>query len=179
MYAQTERLILRPCTAGDFEDYFAYIMEPELQYMLGLDGVTDRASAKEEFQWLLENRTLLAIVQKSSSRMIGHICLHPPYESVAQDPEYEGKKGVSLSYALKKSERRQGLMVEALRKTIQMIFQEEKADYIDCEYPSFNGASKAVQEKLDFRYWGSERFGDIELFINVLINHESYEGEEL
>lgn len=168
MYVETERLILRPHTPADFEDYFEDIMEPELQRMLGLNGVEDRESVQETFQWLLENGEFLALVGRDRGRVIGHICVQQPVEQVAQSPEHQGKKGASLSFAIAKWERRKGLMAEALSALIGQMFRDGTVDYLDCEYPLFNTASRALQEKLGFQRWGTEPFGDIELIINIL-----------
>ena len=170
MWIETERLILRPHTPADFEDYFEYIMEPELQRMLGLNGVVDRASALETFQWLLDtdHGEFLAAVSRETGRVIGHICVQPPVEQVAQSPEFQGKKGASLSFAIAKWERRKGLMAEALSALIGQLFRDGTVDYLDCEYPLFNTASRGLQEKLGFRYWVREQFGDVELILNIL-----------
>lgn len=173
MRIETERLILRPHTPDDFEDYFEYIMEPELQRMLGLNGVEDRESALETFQWLLDkwrldNWEFLAVIGRETGRVIGHICVQPPVEQVAQSPEHQGKKGASLSFAIANWERRKGLMAEALSALIGQMFRDGTVDYLDCEYPLFNTASRSLQEKLGFRHWGAARFGDEELIINIL-----------
>lgn len=136
--------------------------------MLGLRGVDDRASAQETFQWLLENGEFIALIGRDSDRVIGHICVQPPVEKVAQSPEHQGKKGASLSFAIAKWERRKGLMLEALRCLTAQKFQEGAVDWFDCEYELRNVASRGLQEKLGFQYWGKERFGDEELIINIL-----------
>ena len=173
MRIETERLILRPHVPGDFEDYFSYIMDPELQRMLGLNGVEDRESALETFQWLLDkwrldNWEFLAVVSRETGRAIGHICVQPPDGKLLEDPVFQGKKGASLSFAIAKWERRKGLMAEALSALIGQMFRDGTVDYLDCEYPLFNTASRELQKKLGFRYWGKEQFGDVELIINVL-----------
>lgn len=61
-------------------------------------------------------------------------------------------------------------MAEALSALIGQMFRDGTVDYLDCEYPLFNTASRALQEKLGFRYWGTMRFGDEELIINILSN---------
>ena len=175
MYLETKRLILRPHVPADFEDYFAYIMDQELQQMLGLNGVVDRESALETFQWLLDkwrldNWEFLAVVSRETGRVIGHICVQPPVEKVAQSPEHQGKKGASLSFAIAKWERRKGLMLEALKELIGLRFREGAVDYFDCEYEAANAASQGLQEKLGFRYWGKEQLWDVELIINILQN---------
>ena len=65
-------------------------------------------------------------------------------------------------------ERRKGLMSEALETLIGKLFQEGTVDYLDCEYPLFNAASRELQKKLGFQYWGTEWLEDTELVINVL-----------
>ena len=175
MWIETERLTVRPHTPADFEDYFGYIMDGELQRMLGLNGVVDRDSAMETFQWLLDtdHGEFLAVVSRETGRVIGHICVQPPVEQAAQSPEFQGKKGASLSFAIAKWERRKGLMAEALSALIGQMFRDGTVDFLDCEYPLFNTASRALQEKLGFRYWGTEQFEDVELIINVLQNPAS------
>ena len=168
MHQETERLIIRTFAADDFADYFAYIAEPELMRMLGLNGVTDEASAKETFDWLMKNRTFWALEKKETGRVIGHICIHPPYAPVAGDPALAGKTGCSLSFAIAQSERRKGYMEEALRAVIAVLFSASGTDYIDCEYTENNSASRALQEKLGFAYWGREALDDTTLIINLL-----------
>ena len=168
MHIETPRLLLRPFTPDDFEDYFAYIMDRQLQVDLGLEGVDDRDCALVNFQWLMDNREFIALESRESGRVIGHICVHPPYEKLADDPAFRGRKGASLSFAIAKRERRKGLMLEALRALLAELFQNGGLDYVDCEYACFNTASQALQEKLGFRLWGTERMGDVELAVNVL-----------
>lgn len=169
MNLETVRLILRPHTRKDFEDYFAYIMDPELQRMLGLNGVVDRESARETFQWLLDNVEFIAVVSKDSGKVIGHVCVHPPMDKVADDLEFAGKRGASITFAIAKQEQRKGLMLEALQCLTAQMFREGM-DYIDCEYTPYNTASRGLQEKLGFQYWGAKQFEDEEVIINILQN---------
>ena len=169
MNLETERLILRPHIAEDFEDYFAYIMDTELQQMLGLNGVVDRGSAQEMFQWLLDHGEFIAVVSKDTGKVIGHVFIEPPIDKVADDGAFAGKRGASITFAIAKQEQRKGLMLEALQCLTAQMFREG-VDYIDCEYLPRNAASRGLQEKLGFQYWGTEQFGDEELIINILQN---------
>lgn len=168
MNLETNRLAIRPYLSTDFDDYFDYIMEPELQDMLGLSDINNRESANETFHWLLDNREFLAIISKETGKAIGHICIHPPYERLLKESDFKDKTGCSLSFAIAKSVRRKGYMEEALRILIDELFMRRKADFIDCEYTSFNQASHALQEKLGFSYYCKEPFDGIELITNVL-----------
>ena len=162
-------MILRPHTVKDVEDYFEYIMDPDLQQMLGLNGVEDRKSAKETFQWLLDNVEFIAVVSKDSEKVIGHICIHPPIDKVADDGTFAGKRGASITFAIAKQEQRKGLMLEALQCLTAQMFREG-VDYIDCEYTPNNAASRGLQEKLGFQYWGTKQFEDEEVIINIRQN---------
>lgn len=164
---ETPRLLLRPYTPDDFEDYYAYIMDRELQTMLGLEGVDDRDCALVNFQWLLDNREFVALERRDSGKVVGHICLHPPFERLAEDGALHGKKGASLSFAIAKDEQRKGLMTEALGALIENLFRDGTVDYLDCEYPTFNIASRELQKKLGFRYWGTEWLDGVGLIVNV------------
>lgn len=161
MELSTPRLILRPHTPEDFNDYYNYIMDENLQYMLGLHDVTDRPSAKLTFDWLRANTEFLALIPKDTGATMGHICIHPANA-------VPGKKGVDLTFAISAALRRQGLMEEALRCVIYTLFAENRADYIQCEYTSFNEASKNLQEKLGFRLLKSEPLEDFTLFTCIL-----------
>lgn len=164
---ETERLILRPYCEADFEDYFAYTMEPELQKMIGED-IHSRSEAEETFSWLMKNREFLAIVPKDLRRPIGHLCIHPVLESLLDDPHFKNLTGCSLSFAIAAPYRRMGYMFEALTAWISEQFTYGKLDYIDCEHAPFNPASGALQKKLGFRHWGQESFNGITLIVNIL-----------
>lgn len=164
---KTERLILRPYCGADFEDYFAYSMEPELQKMIGED-IRSRSEAEEAFAWMMKNREFLAIVPKNLRRPIGHLCIHPVLESLLDDPHFKNLTGCSLSFAIAAPYRRMGYMSEALTVWISEQFASGRLDYIDCEHTSFNLASGALQEKLGFRYDHQEPFQGETLIVNIL-----------
>ena len=165
---ETPRLRLRPYAIGDLEDYCGYILDPELRLLLGLPEVTDRQRAEETFRWLLDHREFLALEKKETGKSVGHICVHPPHASLRRDPALRGKWGCSVSFAVAKPERRQGLMEEALRRLIPELFRS--VDYIGCEALAENGASRTLQEKLGFTLRGREPLGDTELFVHALEN---------
>lgn len=164
---ETERLILRPYCEADFEDYFAYSMEPELQKMMGED-IHSRSEAEETFSWMMKNREFLAIVPKNLGRPIGHLCIHPVLESLLDDPHFKNLTGCSLSFAIAAPYRRMGYASEALTAWISEQFSSGKLDYIDCEHAPFNLASGALQKKLGFRFDHQEPFYGETLIVNIL-----------
>lgn len=165
---ETPRLLLRPYTPDDFEDYYAYIKDRQLQADLGLEGMDDRDCAIINFQWLMDNREFLALTSRETGKCIGHICVHPPDRVVMEAREFQGKKGASLSFAIAKNKQRKGLMTEALEALVPELFQRDRLDYLNCECTPDNTASAALQARLGFRYWGTEWFEGVELLVYIL-----------
>ena len=153
MFLETERLILRKFTEDDFAGYCAFVMDPERNRMMGNRDLPDEAAARELFDWLMENeRRFYAIVYKESGKVIGEltVCALPP--PVAELPALQGKTGAAFSFSIARDYRRQGLMFEAVRTTIQRLLYEEGMDFVNAGYFDFNEASGALQKKLGFTH---------------------------
>ena len=157
MFLETERLILRKFREEDFDDFCDYAMDDEMSRMMGRDRISTRADARLAFMWL-KNRAErgYALELKTTGRVIGslRVCQVPRFDEAVR--RLEGREGRSLSFAISRHFRRQGLMEEAVRATIAALF-EEGMDYIQCGCFDFNTASKALQEKLGFQYLTTER----------------------
>ena len=157
MFLETERLILRKFREEDFDDFCDFAMDDEMSRMMGRDRISTRADARLAFTWL-KNRAErgYALELRSIGRVIGSLRVSqvPRFDEVVRRLEhYEGR---SLSFAISRHFRRQGLMEEAVRATIAALF-DEGMDYIQCGCFDFNTASKALQEKLGFQYLTTER----------------------
>lgn len=157
MFLETERLILRKFREEDFDDFCDYAMDDEMSRMMGRDRISTRADARLAFMWL-KNRAErgYALELKSTGRVIGslRVCQVPRFDEVVR--HLEGYEGRSLSFAISRHFRRQGLMEEAVRATIAALF-DEGMDYIQCGCFDLNTASRALQEKLGFQYLTTEK----------------------
>ena len=157
MFLETERLILRKFREEDFDDFCDYTMDDEMSRMMGRDRISTRADARLAFMWL-KNRVErgYALELKSTGRVIGslRVCQVPRFDEAVR--RLGGWEGRSLSFAISRHFRRQGLMEEAVRAAIAALF-EEGMDYIQCGCFDFNTASRALQEKLGFQYLTTER----------------------
>lgn len=157
MFLETERLILRRFREEDFDDFCDFAMDDCLSRMMGRDRIQTRADARLAFTWLKSRAERgYALELKSTGRVIGNLTVAqvPRFHDVVRRLEnYEGR---SLSFAISRHFRRQGLMEEALRAAIAALF-EEGMDYIQCGCFDFNTASKALQEKLGFQYLTTEK----------------------
>ena len=157
MFLETERIILRRFREEDFDDFCDFAMDDEMSRMMGRDMIQTRADARLAFTWLksrLERGYALEL--KSTGRVIGSLTVSqvPRFDEVVR--RLENYTGRSLSFAISRHFRRQGLMEEAVRATIAALF-EEGMDYIQCGCFDFNTASKALQEKLGFQYLTTEK----------------------
>ena len=157
MFLETERLILRKFREEDFDDFCDFAMDDEMSRMMGRDRISTRADARLAFMWL-KNRAErgYALELKSTGRVIGSLRVSqvPRFDEAVR--RLEGREGRSLSFAISRHFRRQGLMEEAVRAAIAALF-DEGMDYIQCGCFDFNTASRALQEKLGFQYLTTEK----------------------
>ena len=157
MFLQTQRLILRPFREEDLDDFCDFAMDDDMSRMMGRDRIQTRADARLTFTWL-KNREArgYALELKSTGRVIGNLTVSqvPRFDEAVR--RLEGFEGRSLSFAISRHFRREGLMEEAVRAAIAALFVEGM-DYIQCGSFDFNTASKALQEKLGFKYLTTEK----------------------
>lgn len=153
MFLETERLILRKFREEDFEDYYAYAADREMNRMMGQYDLSDREDARACFDWLKdkEERSYV-IVCKEDGKVIGNLNVTAlPEFLIEMDLEpLRGKRGVCLSFCLSRDYRRRGLMEEAVRAVIDELFRVEGMDYVQCGHFDFNLPSEKFQEKLGF-----------------------------
>ena len=148
-FVETERLVLRKLCTEDFIDFCAYAADEEMSRMMGRERITDAASARPTFDWLV-NREARAygLVLKESGRVIGNLNVTLPPQTV-RNRVGEEKTGCALSFCITRAHQRKGLMEEAVRAVMERLF-EEGMDYINCGHFDFNHASRALQSKLGF-----------------------------
>lgn len=153
MFVETGRLILRKFREGDFEDYYAYAADREMNRMMGQYDLTDREEARACFDWLKDKEERsYAIILKENGKVIGNLNVTalPDFLLEMDLAELRGKRGVCLSFCISRDYRRRGLMEEAVRAVIGELFRVEGMDYVQCGYFDFNLPSQKLQEKLGF-----------------------------
>ena len=157
MFLETERLVLRRFREEDFDDFCDFAIDDDMSRMMGRDLLHTRADARLIFT-RLKNREKrgYALELKSTGRVIGSLTVTqvPRFDETVR--RLEGSEGRTLSFAISRHYRRQGLMEEAVRAVIAALFAEGM-DYIQCGCFDFNTPSKALQEKLGFEYLTTEK----------------------
>lgn len=147
---ETERLLLRPFREADFEDYFEYAVQKELQRLSGNPAISTREEAREGFDWILENNracvTHFAAVLKENAKAAGSFSIGV-YPFIKADPALESKRGVSVSLVLNERYQRRGLMTELMRRVMEYFLKEQGFDFVNSGYFDFNEGSRKIQER--------------------------------
>lgn len=158
-FVETSRLALRKVTQEDYAYFRENLMDPEMDKLMCRSSCETEEDIRLGFEWFLyKEERAYAIVHKGTGETIGNLTVYNRVpDCVAAQEAVHGKIGKSLSFAISPAFRRQGLMYEAVRAVIEHLFQQENVDYINCGYLSINLPSKALQEKLGFRYLLTER----------------------
>ena len=159
-FVKTPRLLLRKVTEEDFSYFRADLADKEMDRMMLRWPCETEEEIRLGFEWFLyKEERAYAIVHKETGETIGNLTVynHVP-ECVANHKAVQGKNGKALSFAILPAFQRKGYMYEAVSGVIDYLFWEEKADYINCGYLSYNAPSKALQEKLGFKYLLTEQF---------------------
>ena len=159
-FVETPRLILRKVSEADFSYFREDLADKEMDRMMLRWPCETEEDIRLGFEWFLyKEERAYAIVHKETGETIGNLTVynHVP-ECVANHEAVQGKNGKALSFAILPVFQRKGYMYEAVSGVIDHLFREEKTDYINCGYLSYNAPSKALQEKLGFTYLLTEQF---------------------
>ncbi|MEG3311038.1 GNAT family N-acetyltransferase [Streptococcus sp. SS-4456] len=151
---ETERLILRPFSYEDGNDFYAIVAHPEnLPFIFPAlkDKNMTLATMVEKFM-----RSPLgnwALIDQASGRMIGALC----FEKLE-----ERQLSAELSYFLKKDYWGRGLMTEAVKNLVFLAFYEFGLKELTIITHEENMASQMVARKAGFvqveQYKGSDRY---------------------
>lgn len=152
---KTERLILRPWTMDDLDDFYEYASVEGVGEMAGWPHHTSKEGTEKVLESFINNREVFAI--EYQGKVIGSLGVH---EGKAF-PELEALSGNEIGYVLSKAYWGRGMMAEAVKKVIGYLFTEKQNDYLLCGYFDFNAQSKRVQEKCGFTPYRKLKFNTV------------------
>jgi len=142
---ETERLILRPPAAEDYEPWLAFLADAEVQHFLG--GVQPRPAAWRGFcvmagAWTVFGFAMFSIIEKASGRWVGR--LGPWYP--------EGWPGPEVGWGLAREAWGKGYATEGAAASIDWAFANLGwTEVIHCIDPK-NANSQNVAKRLGSRY---------------------------
>ena len=153
-FIETDRLLLRPCSYQDAEDFYAIASNPQ-----NLEFIFPSQSGLQESQYVVANFFMKnplgvwAICDKESQQMIGSI----KFEKLD-----EIKQEAELGYFLKKDYWGGGLMTECVKEILFLSFSEFDLKRLSIVTHQENLASQRVAQKAGFKmcrqFKGSDRY---------------------
>jgi len=158
---KTERLILRPFRLTDLDDFFEYSKVEGVGEMAGWTHHKNKDESKEIIDMFLKEKKVLAIT--IDNKVIGSVGIEKYREQLF--PEFDNQKGRELGFVLSKDFWGMGIMMEAVNRVLDYLFNDLKLDFVMCGYYDFNNRSKRLQEKLGFKYLKTEKTSPLEKIV--------------
>lgn len=167
---ETQRLILRPWTWEDLEDFYEYSSIEGLGQMAGWLPSKSIEESRVILDVFIRQKKTFAIELKESGKVIGSLGIEEP------EAEPDGALlGRELGYVLHKDYWGRGLMPEAVKAVIAWCFDELHYDFLTCSHFDWNMQSKRVIEKCGFRYFSTThsetRYETVENSKNYILYH--------
>ena len=138
---ETERLRLRAIVASDWPAIFAYISDPRVTAFLPQGLLDEEASRAFALKHSGSAGEAVAVVEKASGQMIGHMPFHPWFAPQT----YE------IGWAISHAHQGKGYASEAGRALLACAFEALKAHRVIATCQPENIASWRVAEKLGLR----------------------------
>lgn len=151
---KTERLVLRPWTEDDLNDFFEYASVDGVGQMAGWLPHRDIDESRAILQKFIDGKKTFAL--EFEGKVIGSLGIELYNEK--ELPEFKEKRGREIGYVLSKDYWGRGLMPEAVREVIRYLFEVVKLDFIACGHFVDNVQSMRVQEKCGFRHYRLQKY---------------------
>lgn len=108
MNLETERTFLRPFQIDDLDDLYEYAGQPEIDELAGWKHHTSINESIHVLRMYLKDENALAIEEKKSGRVIGHIVIY-------RDTRKDRKDTKEIGFALHRDYWGRGIMTEVVR----------------------------------------------------------------
>jgi len=147
---ETERLILRPFSEADLEDFFAYASVPGVGEMAGWPHHQSMEASRAVLQYFLDNKDVFAIFHKADRKVVGSLGLHCSWAN--EDDRYKNLRSKEIGYVLSKDYWVQGLVPEAVTAVIDYGFENLGIEAFSIGHFVENSQSRRVIEKCGFTF---------------------------
>lgn len=150
MIFETDRLVIRYLTKGDFDDLYRMYSDPEMREFFP-DGVRNAEETCEELEWFLGGDPrdprlgLWAAVDKCSGQFIGRCGL--------LGWEIEGVGEIEIAYMVDKAFWRQGYGSEMARGLVRHGFQTTNASHLIALTDAQHTASIKTAQAAGLTFW--------------------------
>ena len=147
---ETERLLLRPFSLDDLQDFYEYASVEGVGEMAGWAHHETVEKSREILDMFIREDKTFAIVFKENGTVIGSLGIEK-YGAEEALTEFHNYRGREIGYVLSKDYWGKGLMPEAVNAVVDYLFNTLDMDFLTCGYYEFNVQSKRVQEKCGFK----------------------------
>ena len=147
---ETDRLILRRWTLGDFEDFAAMSADPRVMQFLAVDGRPDsrfgswRSLCGMVGHWQLRGFGLFAVIERQTGTFVGRV---GPWEP-------EGWPDFEIGWALRSEYWGRGYATEAVNRCIAHAFTDLNRSHLSSFILPENTRSIRVAERVGERFEG-------------------------
>ena len=145
---KTQRLILRPWSQEDLDDFFEYARVDGVGQMAGWLPHENKETTQAILDSFICNKKTFAL--ELDGKVIGSLGIELYKEE--EFPELDGLRGRSIGYVLSKDYWGQGLMPEAVKAVQKYLFADVDFDFLVVSHFVWNGQSRRVIQKSGFQY---------------------------
>lgn len=146
---ETERLILRPWTEEDLDDFYEYASYPGVGEMAGWLHHENREKSREILNHFINEKKTFAIVLRENGKAVGSLGVEF-YGQEDKLTEFNGYRGRELGFVLSRDCWGKGIMAEAVKAVSGYLFRTLNYDFLLCGHFDRNSQSRRVQEKCGF-----------------------------
>ncbi len=170
----TTRLILRPWTMDDLDDFYEYARVDGVGQMAGWEPHSSIDKSKEILTHFIEEKKTFAL--QYHTKVIGSLGIEPYDET--KYPDFKEDRAREIGYVLSKDFWGKGLMPESVKRVIQYLFDDLHLDLIFCGHFVSNRQSARVQEKCGFHHYKNDqyttRMKTVEDHIQNILTYDDY-----
>lgn len=175
---KTERLVLRPWTMNDLDDFYEYASVDGVGQMAGWHPHESKEFSATILNQFIEGKKTFAL--EYNGKVIGSLGVEQ-YDETGL-PEFQELKGREIGYVLSKDYWGKGLMPEAVKAVCDYLFKIKQLDFIACSHFINNDQSKRVQEKNGFKHYKlvkfETRYGEInDCWLSILTKEDFLKGK--
>lgn len=146
----TKRLLLRPFSEGDLEEFHHYAKNPHVGPSAGWKPHGSMEESYDILKSFIEKDEVWALEHRETGRLIGSVGLH-------EDQKRGNPACRMMGYGLDEAYWGQGLMPEAVRAALSFAFFGLELELVSIYHYPFNHRSQRVIEKCGFQYEGTLR----------------------
>ena len=170
----TKRLILRPWTMDDLDDFYEYARVDGVGQMAGWAPHESIDQSREILKHFIEEKKTFAL--EYQKKVIGSLGIEAYDET--KYPDCREARAREIGYVLSKDYWGMGLMPEAVKRVIQYLFDDLHLDLIFCGHFVSNTQSARVQEKCGFHHYKNDtyttRMGTVEDHVQNILTRDDY-----